>query len=168
MTKTKYEKVKEFHESFNISMPISPTTLDKEALLNRMDFITEEVIEAIHAVSDNKTEFELLYWRLLERMENSFEKQYEKPIPEDKLTSLADAFTDISYFNNGNFTLINVDPDPLFDIVHNANMGKLFSDGKPRYTEVGKIIKPDDWKEKYAPEPLLEAEIQRQIEAAKQ
>lgn len=166
--KTKYQKVKEFHSSFNINMPTIPTPLTPEEMLNRMDFITEEVIEALHATSTSQREFQNLFFSLLQRMEKSFSKQYEKPFPEDVLVAQADSFTDIEYFNNGNFTLINVNPDLLFDIVHNANMGKLFPDGKPQYNENGKIIKPDDWQEKYAPEPFLEAEIQRQIEAAQQ
>jgi predicted HAD superfamily Cof-like phosphohydrolase len=55
---------------------------------------------------------------------------------------------------------MGVRPEELFRIVHEANMSKLWEDGKPRYRESdGKVIKPPTWQ---APEPLLSKEIARQ------
>ncbi len=74
-----------------------------------------------------------------------------------------DALTDVSYFNYGSFAVAGVDPEPLFDIVQEANMGKLWEDGKPRFRDGdGKIVKPPNWENDYAPEPRLAAEIDRQ------
>ena len=42
-------------------------------------------------------------------------------------------------------------------------MAKLFPDGKPRFREGGKILKPEGWQ---APEPQLRAEIERQRQEA--
>ena len=51
---------------------------------------------------------------------------------------------------------MGVDPERIFDIVHQANMGKIFPDGKAHFDPVThKILKPDDWEEKYAPEPAI-------------
>ena len=45
-------------------------------------------------------------------------------------------------------------------------MGKIFPDGKAHFDPVThKILKPDNWKEKYAPEPAIKKEIERQIKA---
>ncbi|MWO10827.1 HAD family hydrolase, partial [Escherichia coli] len=55
----------------------------------------------------------------------------------------------------------------IFEIVHQANMGKLFPDGKPHYHPVtNKVLKPDNWEEQCAPEPKIAKEIQRQIAQA--
>ena len=51
----------------------------------------------------------------------------------------------------------------MLEIVHQANMGKLFPDGKPHYDEVThKVLKPEQWMEKYAPEKKIALEIERQ------
>ncbi|VNK34945.1 cof family protein [Streptococcus pneumoniae] len=62
---------------------------------------------------------------------------------------------------NHQFTLV-----VLIDIVHQANMGKIFPDGKAHFDPVThKILKPDNWEEKYAPEPAIKKELQRQLKA---
>lgn len=73
----------------------------------------------------------------------------------------ADALTDALYFILGSFAMMGIEPFNLLEIVHKANMAKLWEDGKPRYKEDGKVKKPEGW---VAPEPLLEKEIQRQLE----
>lgn len=75
----------------------------------------------------------------------------------------ADAYLDILYFALGGFVEIGVDPESLFDIVHAANMAKLWPDGLPHRREDGKIIKPPGWE---TPEPKLFAEIMRQKDSA--
>lgn len=74
-----------------------------------------------------------------------------------------DALIDEIYFCVGSLVEMGVKPDTLFDIVQNANMSKLWPDGKPRFNEDGKIIKPPYWK---APEPLIVSEIQHQIKVS--
>lgn len=71
----------------------------------------------------------------------------------------ADAMIDIMYFALGTLVEMGVKPDALFDIVHEANMSKLWEDGKPRYREHdGKVIKPSTWKD---PDPRIKKEIKR-------
>ncbi len=81
----------------------------------------------------------------------------------EPLIEQVDALTDIFYFTYGSFSLLGVDPTNIFDIVHQANMGKLFPDGQPHYHPVtNKVLKPANW-QNYAPEPKIAKEIQRQI-----
>ncbi|WP_124727389.1 HAD family hydrolase [Staphylospora marina] len=72
----------------------------------------------------------------------------------------ADAMIDLMYLALGTLVEMGVRPKALFDIVHEANMGKLWPDGKPRRRESdGKVIKPPDWKD---PMPKIRNEILRQ------
>lgn len=77
------------------------------------------------------------------------------------LVAQADAYLDILYFAVGGMVELGIEPEALWNIVHKANMSKLQPDGSVKRGLDGKIVKPDGW---VAPEPLLEAEIQRQIE----
>lgn len=61
----------------------------------------------------------------------------------------ADAMIDLIYFAIGTMVEMGVKPEKVFDIVHNANMDKLWPDGKPHYNEQGKTIKPVNWVDPY-------------------
>lgn len=74
------------------------------------------------------------------------------------LEDQVDAMIDTLYFAYGTLVELGVDPDPIFEIVHRANMAKLFPDGLPHFHN-GKVIKPDNWQ---APEPKIREEIERQ------
>lgn len=76
----------------------------------------------------------------------------------------ADAIIDLIYFCLGALVEMGIKPDNLFEIVHQANMAKIWDDGKPRYND-GKVVKPPTWKD---PKPLLIEEIQKQILQSKQ
>lgn len=71
----------------------------------------------------------------------------------------ADAMIDLIYFALGTLVEMGVRPGPLFDIVHGANMAKLWPDGVPRVREDGKTIKPPAWRD---PADALRDEIERQ------
>ena len=72
----------------------------------------------------------------------------------------ADAMVDLMYIALGTLVEMGVRPGRLFDIVHEANMKKLWPDGKVHYAADGKVIKPPSWK---PPEPQLMEEIERQL-----
>lgn len=74
----------------------------------------------------------------------------------------ADAMIDAIYFCIGTLVELGVKPESLFEIVQHANMSKLWEDGKPRYKEDGKIMKPPGWQ---APEDKIAQEIERQLTA---
>jgi len=73
----------------------------------------------------------------------------------------ADAMVDLIYFALGTLVEMGVRPGRLFDIVHGANMKKLWPDGKVHYAPDGKVIKHPSWT---PPEPDLMKEIERQRE----
>jgi len=78
--------------------------------------------------------------------------------PED-LVAQSDALIDLIYFVLGTFVEMGVDPAPLFDAVHQANMDKLW-DGEPRYNpDNGKTLKPPGW---VGPEERIRALINQQ------
>ena len=82
----------------------------------------------------------------------------------ENVVDRADAMIDLIYFALGTLVEMGVQPGKLFEIVQAANMAKLHADGKPRYREDSKIIKPEGW---VAPEPQIAAEIERQIANSK-
>jgi predicted HAD superfamily Cof-like phosphohydrolase len=74
----------------------------------------------------------------------------------------ADAMIDTIYFALGTLVEMGVQPDELFQIVHRANMSKLWDDGKPRYrSSDGKVIKPPTWED---PKPKMVQAIMKQKE----
>lgn len=72
----------------------------------------------------------------------------------------ADAMIDLIYFALGTLVEMGIKPDSLFEIVHMANMSKLWEDGKPHYNK-GKIIKPLTWEDPY---DKLAEEIKKQMD----
>ena len=71
----------------------------------------------------------------------------------------ADAMIDLIYFALGTLVEMGVKPKEIFDIVHNANMTKIWSDGKVHYREDnGKVIKPPEWQDPY---PKIKEAIDR-------
>jgi predicted HAD superfamily Cof-like phosphohydrolase len=81
-----------------------------------------------------------------------------------ELVDQADAMIDLIYLAIGTLVELGVQPEPLFQIVQDANMSKLWEDGKPRLNpDTNKVMKPPTF---VRPEPLLQAEIERQIAEA--
>ncbi|GIP02074.1 hypothetical protein J28TS4_04810 [Paenibacillus lautus] len=155
-----YEQVREFHEAFNQEMPDKPTMLSRNksgrpksvmlgAIADDLDGICYEMKQSDYGGMTMKRSSWMLE-ELIEFMEA------------ETLEDQVDALTDLIYFAIGTFTLMGVKPEPFFNIVHAANMGKLHEDGKPRFDEQGKIVKPEGWAEKYAPEPKIVQELMRQ------
>lgn len=78
----------------------------------------------------------------------------------NELVDQADAMIDLIYLALGTLVELGVHPEPLFQIVQDANMSKLWPDGKAHHNpETGKVMKPPTF---IRPEPLLLAEIERQ------
>jgi predicted HAD superfamily Cof-like phosphohydrolase len=98
--------------------------------------------------------------RQMQRYEYMAEELMEF-IGSSELVDQADAMIDLIYLAIGTLVELGVKPEPLFQIVQNANMSKLWEDGKPRLNpETNKVMKPSTF---VRPEPLLQAEIERQI-----
>lgn len=108
---------------------------------------------------------ELLDVDRVERRINFIQEELQEFAESQTLEDQADAMVDVIYFALGALVEMGVDPGKLFEIVHQANMSKLWEDGKPRYRESdGKVIKPPHWQD---PQPLLKKEIMQQIQQKK-
>ncbi|MGP7815894.1 HAD family hydrolase [Niallia sp. 01092] len=166
-----FDMVKEFHEAFGHEVAKAPTALNEKTALNRAVWTGEELVEFLYATANgNEESFNTLFAGFLSGLNDAAKKilKEKKPV-EDVLVAQMDALTDIEYFNQGSFVIAGVKPFNLFKIVQDANMGKLFEDGKPRYREEdGKIIKPPHWEEQFAPEAKLKKEIEKQKSEEKQ
>lgn len=155
-----YEQVREFHTAFNQEMPDKPTMLTRNNYGGNDSVVLSVIIEDLDRIckymkvaKKGGDVAKRASWMLEELVEFMQAKTLEDQV---------DALSDLMYFALGTFTLMGVKPEAIFDIVHNANMGKLHEDGKPRFNEQGKIVKPEGWAEKYAPEPKIVEELERQ------
>lgn len=158
------EQVKKFHEAFGHPVSEKPTPIPEDVAVARANWTGEELVEFLYATANNDEEkFDDMVSELIIAIYDAKLKMIEKDKKvEDVLVDQMDALTDINYFTLGSFVVAGVDPQPLFDIVQEANMAKLWPDGKPRYDEYngGKIKKPEGWE---PPEPKLKKEIERQL-----
>ena len=123
-----FDEVKKFHQAFNHPVAEKPTLLSYERAIKRYSWILEEINEFLDAVRNQD------------------------------IVEQADAMIDTIYFALGTLVEMGVQPDILFGIVQNANMSKLFPDGKPHYSKDGKVIKPENWQD---PHPKLELAIRK-------
>lgn len=112
-----YYEVKKFHQVFGHLYSDIPVPLSLERAKKRHCWLKKEINEFLDAS----------------------EKQ--------DLVEQADAMIDTIYFALGTLVEMGIEPDELFSIVQNANMSKLWSDGKPHYNEMGKVIKPEGWED---------------------
>jgi predicted HAD superfamily Cof-like phosphohydrolase len=157
--------VREFHKAFGHPQNDKPTAIPLETALPRAIWTGEELVEFLYAtVGGDLDKFDNAVVDFIEGVQKAAGKIISKADPvDDIVVAQADALTDVAYFNQGSFTVLGVKPFNLFKIVQDANMGKLWDDGKPRFRdEDGKIVKPPHWEERFAPEPKLKAEIERQ------
>lgn len=89
-------------------------------------------------------------------------EEIEEFVESEKIEDQADAMIDLIYFALGTLVEMGIKPEKLFDIVHEANMSKLWPDGKPHFNEDGKVIKPSNWVD---PEPLISDAISKETAA---
>jgi predicted HAD superfamily Cof-like phosphohydrolase len=66
-------------------------------------------------------------------------------VASDHIVDQADKLLDLIVFALSVFVEMGVDPNELFDAVHQSNMGKIWHDGKPRYSDYGKLLRPPTW-----------------------
>jgi predicted HAD superfamily Cof-like phosphohydrolase len=102
--------------------------------------------------------------RALSRAKWMQEEVAEFLVAED-IYEQADAMIDLMYFALGTMVEMGLEADELFSIVQQANMAKLWPDGKPHYNpKDGKVIKPEGWED---PAPKIKAYIDAVIESKK-
>ena len=161
-----FNKVKAFHHMMDERTQEEPKAWDLEGATHRADFKIEELVEFVRASSNSDEDFQAAVAEMHQALDRAATKVSKNIPAKQDLIGQVDALIDTLYFTYGSFVLMGVDPERIFEIVHQANMGKGFPDGKAHFDPVThKILKPDDWEEKYAPEPAIKKEIERQIKA---
>ena len=161
-----FNKVKAFHHMMDERTQEEPKAWDLEGATHRADFKIEELVEFVRAASNSDEDFQAAVAEMHQALDKAATKVSKNIPAKQDLIGQVDALIDTLYFTYGSFVLMGVDPERIFEIVHQANMGKVFPDGKAHFDPVThKILKPDDWEEKYAPEPAIKKEIERQIKA---
>ncbi len=112
---TNFENVKKFMQTFGQEVRTEASFPSDKIINLRLDLIREELSELKEAIE-------------------------KKDINE-----VADALTDILYVTYGAGHAFGINLDKCFEEVQNSKMSTLGSDGKPIYTEHGKVMKGPDY-----------------------
>lgn len=165
-----FNKVKDFHRLMDGDTIETPRSYALTEAGHRADFKVEEIVEFLYAASKgDKQQFTQSLLNLHGAIEKAASKVQDKKRTESPLVGQVDALADLLYFTYGSFVLMGVDPQPIFETVHEANMGKIFPDGKAHFDPVThKVQKPDDWEERYAPESAIKKELDKQLQKSLQ
>jgi len=124
------------------------------------EMVTEFQTKMEQPVADKPTDMK---FARREQRFNYMAEELDEFISARTVVDQADAMIDLIYLAIGTMVELGVKPEALFEIVHNANMSKLWPDGKVHKDPItDKVVKPPTF---VRPEPLLEAEIDRQSRA---
>lgn len=107
--------VQDFHEKFGLSVQTKPNLPETKVLKLRDALIQEEA------------------------------KEFTEAAAYGDMVGMADALADLTYVVLGAAVSLGIDLEPVFDEVHRSNMSKLWPDGKPHYSEAGKVLKPPSY-----------------------
>lgn len=162
-----FNKVRDFHRLMDGETNNTPRVFGLEEASHRADFKLEEIVEFIYATASSREDFAAAMTNLHTALDKAARKVQSKEHPESPLVGQVDALIDLLYLTYGSFVLMGVDPSSVFNSVHAANMGKIFPDGKAHFDPVThKVLKPDDWEARFAPEPAIKREVDRQLRKA--
>jgi len=79
----------------------------------------------------------------VERRAKWIEDELQEFIQAKDIYEQADAITDLLYYLIGAYVDAGIEPDPLFEIVHESNMKKIKAEIKK--DSDGKVLKPEVW-----------------------
>ena len=108
---TNFEKVGEFMKTFGQEVKSKSSLSSDKINILRINLIEEEL------------------------------EELKQSIKQKNLLEVADALTDILYVTYGAGHAFGINLDKCFEEVQNSNMSKLGDDGKPIYSEKGKVLK---------------------------
>ena len=116
MSESNFMKVKDFMDVFGQEVKTKPVFPDFDVAALRYELIREELQELYDATGQKD------------------------------MVEVADALTDLLYVVYGAGHAYGIDLDACFNHVHDSNMSKLGSDGKPVRRKDGKVLKgPNYW-----------------------
>ena len=108
---TNFEKVGEFMKTFSQEVKSKSSLSSDKINILRINLIEEEL------------------------------EELKLSIKQKNLLEVADALTDILYVTYGAGHAFGINLDKCFEEVQNSNVRKLGDDGKPIYSEKGKVLK---------------------------
>ena len=117
-------KVREFHEAFGLPVSERPRIPSVKEINLRAKLIKEEYKEAMYALRV---------------------AHYHSNDELGALVDLAKELADLRYVVEGTAETFGIPLDEVYEIVHQSNMSKLGSDGKPIHREDGKVLKGPDY-----------------------
>ena len=106
-----FNKVKTFMETFGQEVKTKPSFSTDKINSLRYDLIKEEL------------------------------EEFKEAMKNKDLLEVADALTDILYVTYGAGHAFGIDLDKCFEEVQNSNMSKLDENGKPIFSDAGKVMK---------------------------
>jgi len=118
--KKQLDQLSEFHKAFNSYYRETPSTDIPENIKKlRIQLMKEELAEVIESIEEGQT-----------------------------IDELAKELSDLLYVHLGTVFAFGLQDkfEEIFTAVHESNMSKLGSDGKPVYREDGKVIKSENYK----------------------
>lgn len=96
---------------------------------------------------------------LIERRARWIESEVRELRDATNIAEQVDAYVDVIYFAMGGIVECGVLPGKIWELVHGANMAKVWPDGSVKKDSNGKVIKPTGW---VAPDAAIAAEVERQ------
>lgn len=155
---TRSEQVKKFtEESLNKELPNHPRVMTRDEVLFVARMNLEELLELLSTVLTVESD-EFGNSKVIENPKDLLRDLIEKarePVSScnpirtnvEIMAEQVDAFVDIDYYNCNAAAKVGFNVDKVFNLVHQANMNKKFSDGTFHKDSSGKIIKPPGWVE---------------------
>ena len=127
------ERLKEFHEAFNVTPPSTFSVKRIYELIElRQTLMGEEFSETMDAMVEAKNQLAT-----------------KGTIDKDTRIEILDGLTDQLVILFGTFHLFGWNADVAFERVMASNMSKLGEDGKPIYREDGKVLKGPNYHPPY-------------------
>ena len=146
MTKTTFERVREFHTKFG--HPVNDgkpdlASLPEDLVTLRMNLIAEEFVELVEAVYGKPA---------AEAIDEAWSTMYAQGLDRNAdgdrnldTVEAGDALGDMDYVISGFAHVAAIPHDNVVKEIHDSNMSKLGADGKPILREDGKILKGPDY-----------------------
>jgi predicted HAD superfamily Cof-like phosphohydrolase len=92
-------------------------------------------------------------------MWEEFMNEFFPAIDKRDLAAIAQEGVDVIVTVIGTLWAFGIDPEPIWNAVHRANMAKVGPDGKVKKRFDGKVLKPEGWTA-----PDIEGELEKQKE----
>lgn len=149
-------------------LPTEPQPLNRERVRWLSSMVISELFElacSVSAPEDGKTQKEIAS-ELLDEAYAKIDKNGDAYSPEPivQASQQADAIVDWIYYSLNVAAAHCIDIEPVFELVHAANMTKVDSaTGIVRRNEDGKIQKPPGWSP-----PDIESELKRQLSVCRE